>query len=450
MMQSGSRANWTGRLLSAVAFCSAGAVSQPRPLTPIEGFESSIVHLEPGSPFALRGFAVDHTTSTLYLSVDNRILRREANGSLTELMRFPQNESTGLFSIPSGRAVLVFTNFNTNRCYQRDLRTNLTSSFAGIKNAFDVDVTRQGDILVTANPNWPSTGAKTGIYLLDPLYGRHREIIRLAGPSGPLLITQNGDLLYAIQSDRFPTPRGSVQLVRFTRAQVASALSGSVPLPLNAGTVEMRGLDGAADLALDDRGRLYISDPQHGGILRTWPGRFAFEPEPFVKPSKLVVLGLAFVELGPPTMDSYQPSNGAGLYAFTTDWSVTAEVRRITPRRPRLLATPNPAPKGQIQLRVSEAPGNAATWVGLSLLPSVPERPVFLAEGVSLFLGLDFLVPPFLLTGTTSAGGSITFNLTNPGRFLLTLNAQALVGAQPKLGFVQVGTSNLCPIYIKP
>ena len=449
MMQLGSRANWAGRLLSAAALCSANAVSQPRPLTPIEGFESSIAHLEPGSPFALRGFAVDQT-STLYLSVDNRILRREANSSLTELLRFPQNESTGLFSIPSGRAVLVFTNFNTNRCYQLDLRTNVTSSFAGIKNAFDVDVTRKGDILMTANPNWPSTGAKTGVYVLDPLHGRHREIIRLTGPSGPLLITPNGDLLYAIQSDRFPTPPGSVELIRFTSSQVASALSSSVPLPMNAGTVVMRGLDGAADLALDDRRRLYISDPQHGGILRTWPGRFALEPEPFVKPSKLMVLGLAFVDTGLPTMDSYQPSNGADLYAFTTDWTITAEVRRITPRRPRLQATPNPAPKGQLQLKVTEAPRNAATWVGLSLLPDVPERPVFFAEGVSLFLGLDFLVPPFLLTGTTSPGGSLTLNLTHPGQFLLTLNAQTLVGGPPRSGFVQVATTNLHRIYIKP
>lgn len=441
---------WGGRLPLVGVLCAAGAVAQPRPLTPIEGFESRIVHLEPGSPFALRGFAVAPRTSTLYLSINNRVLRKETSGNLTELLRFPTNESTGLFSIPPGHSRLLFTNFNTSRFYRHDLATGLTSSFPGLKNAFDVDVTRLGKILVTANPNWPTPGAKTGVYVLDPLRGRHREIIRLTGPSGPLLITPSGDLLYAIQSDSFPTPRGSVQLIRFTAAQIVTALASSVPLPMSAGTIVLKGLDGAADLALDDRGRLYISDPQHGGLVRTWPGRYALEPAAFVGPSKLVTLGLAFVETGLATMDSYQPSTGASLYAFTTDWSVTGEVRRITPRRPRLVATPNPAPKGLIQLKIENAPAKATTWIGLSLLRSVAERPVFFADGVSLFLGLDFLVPPFILTGTTDATGSLTLNLINPGQLNLSLTSQALIGSPPRAGFVQVGTSNLHTIHIKP
>ena len=46
-------------------------------------------------------------------------------------------------------------------------------------------------------------------------------------------------------------------------------MRSTTPLPLAAGTIVLRGLVGAYDLAYDDRRRLYISDPQHGGIRRT-------------------------------------------------------------------------------------------------------------------------------------------------------------------------------------
>lgn len=441
---------WAGSLLLVAVAYPTNLSAQPRPLTPIEGFESSVVHIEPGSPFALRGFAVDSKTSTVYLSVNNRVLRREANGSLTELLRFPATESTGLFCIPPGSAELLFTNFNTSRFYRHSLQAGLTTSFPGIKNAFDVDLTRQGHILVSANPNWPSSGAETSIYALDPRNGNHRKLIQLTGPSGPLLATPSGGLLYAIQSDQFPTPRATVRVVEFTSAQIAKALISNTPIPLAAGRTVIPGLDGAADLAMDDRGRVYISDSQRGGILRTWPNRYDLEPEPFVPQSKLVTLGLAFVDSGTPSMDSYQPSSGASLYVCTTDWMISGEVRRIQPRRPQLKISPNPAPKGPFDIKISAAPANATTWIGMSLLAGMPERPVLFAEGVSLYFGLDFQVPPFLLMGTTDAQGQLLFGLTNPGQLLLTLNVQALISGLPKTGFVRVGTTNLSPLHIKP
>ncbi len=441
---------WVGSLLLAVAVYPTNLSAQPRPLTPIEGFESHMVHIEPGSPFALRGFAIDSKTSTLYLSINNRVLRRETNGNLTELLRFPPSESTGLFCIPSGSAELLFTNFNTNRFYRHDLQTRRTTSFSGIKNAFDVDLTPQGHILVSANPNWPSSGAETSIYVLDPRNGNHRKLIQLTGPSGPLLTTPSGGLLYAIQSATFPTPRGSVRLVEFTSGQIANALITNSPIPLAAGLVVLQGLDGATDLVMDDRDRLYLSDSQRGGILRTWPGRYDLEPGPFVQQSKLVTLGLAFVDSGVASMDSYQPESGASLYVCTTDWMISGEVRCIQPRRPLLEVSPNPAPKGPLDIKISAAPANAATWVGISLLSGLAERPVFFAQGVSLYLGLDFQVPPFLLTGTTDAQGKLLFGLTNPGQLLLTLNVQSLISGAPKTGFVQVGTTNLEILHIKP
>jgi len=434
----------------SVALIAASLAAQPLPLSVPDGFASEIQHTEPGNPFALRALAIDPANATLYLSINNRVLRQETNGALTELFRFPQNESTGLFSICTRRNELIFTNFKTSRCYRRDLQSGLVSSFSGVKNAYDVGVTLQGDVLVTANPDWPNSGARTSVYVLDPLRGKHREIIQLAGPSGPLLITPSGDLLYAVQSDQYPTPRGSVRVLLFTQTQVTRALAGTTPLPLTAGKVVLAGLDGASDLCMDGRGRVYISDSQHGGILRTKAGSYTLEPTAFSPPSNLVTLGLAFADLGAGSMDSYQAAEGASLYVHTTDWRITAEARRVTPLRPRLSASPNPAPKGPVQINIQDAPPDAQAWLGISILPALPERPVFREQGVLLFLGLDFMVPPLLLSGRTNATGSLGFRFTNPGQFLLTLSSQCLIGASPTPCDVRIGTSNPCPIHIRP
>ncbi len=411
--------------------------------------ETRLLHNETNSPWAFNGFAKDPFTEHLYISVYNQVMKVDAKGKRTVLHTLPTMHTTGLIAIPPGSHELYFTNFNNGDFFRRHLFTNKLVKIQGLVNSFDVALAQPGQLLVVANPKWPAAGAASGIWLMDLVKGKHREVIQLTGPSGPIAFDAMGNLLYALQPSNFPAPKGSVRLIRFPQSLVRKAIQGGKPLTIGQASVVMKGLNGALDLAFDDRQRLYVSDPQNGGLLRTLPASMTLDSA-FLKPTKLTTLGLQFVERSPATFDGFQPSDGGELYMATTDWISVAGVWRIRAARPGLSSKPEVRiPKGPLELNLKGAPRNAAVWLVLSAGPPLAsEVALFYDAGVPGWVGLDLARPHLVLLATTDATGSYRLKLQNPGGASLRLHLQALAVAGTTPATRQVGTSNVLSLFI--
>ncbi len=427
-----------------------GLDAQTGPALP-PGMEVSLLHSDTNSPWAFNGFAKDPFTEHLYLSVYNQVFKVDAKGVPTLLVSLPYAHATGMIAIPPGSLELFFTNFNTGDFFRHHLLTNKQVKVKGVANSFDVAVTQQGDVLVVANPKWPASGAASGVWLMDLNQGNHREVIQLSGPSGPIVFDAMGNLLYAVQPSSFPAPKGSVRLVRFSQTLVRQAITGTKPVTLSQAAVVMTGLDGALDLAFDDRQRLYISDPQNGGLVRTLPSSMTPD-KAFLKPSKLTTLGLQFVERRPATFDGFQPEDGGALYLATTDWVNVTGVWQIRASRPLLSSKPEVRiPKGDLQIRLDKAPAHAIVWLVLSASPPLAnETALFYEAGVPGWVGLDLLRPHLVLGGSSDAAGSYHLNLRNPGGASLQLYLQAMAAAGTRPLPLQVGTSNVLSLFLEP
>jgi hypothetical protein len=416
------------------------------------GMQSRLLHTETNGPYALNGFAKDPFTEHFYLSVYNELTKVDAKNTRTVLHKLPKTHIMGLVAIPAGSHEIFFTDFNNGDFFRRHVLTGKQVVIKGVVNTFDVAVTRKGEVLVVANPKWPARGATSGIWLMDTAQGKHREVIQLAGPSGPLVLDAQGNLLYALQPSTFPAPKGSVKVIRFPQSLVQKAIQGGKPLTISQATVVLNALDGALDLAFDDRQRLYISDPQSGGLRRTLPATMTLDGRAFMQVSRLATLWLQFVERRAATFDGFQPGDGGELYVATTDWQTTAEVWQIQAVRPVLSSDPTVRiPKGPMQLSLRGAPGKAAAWLVLSASPPrAAEIALFYDLGVPGWVGLDLQKPHVVLLAATDATGSYQLKLQNPGGtgFRVHLQALAVAGTTPTTR--QVGTSNVLALDIEP
>ena len=438
-------------LVAALSLAGTNSLAGQISLTVPAGMQSRLLYKETNGPFALNGFAKDPFTEHLYVSVFNELIKVDAKGKRTVLHRLPTTHSLGLVAIPNGSQEIFFTDFSTGDFFRRHVLTQKQVAIKGVGNTFDVAVTQKGNVLVVANPRWPANGAASGIWLVDTAQGKHREVIQLSGPSGPLALDVQDNLLYATQPHTSPAPKGSVKVIRFPQRLVQKAIAGGKPLTISQATVVLKGLDGALDLAFDDQKRLYISDPQNGGLRRTLPATMTLDSRAFIGSSKLATLGLQFVERRAATFDGFQPDDGGELYVSTTDWQTTAEVWRIQAARPVLSSKPAlRIPKGPAQLDLRGAPKNAVVWLVLSTSPprSV-ETALFWDLGVPVWVGLELRKPHLVLLAATDAAGSFQLKHQNPGgaSFRVHLQALAVTGTTPTTR--QIGTSNVLSLDIQ-
>jgi hypothetical protein len=417
------------------------------------GFAASAAFVETARPFAVRGFAVEPSGAELFVAIDDALWQVDRQGARTLLRQLPTGHTIGLVAPSPAVAFLFYSDFQANLLWRRDLAHGGESAVPLMANAFDLVVAPTGELLVSANPTWPAPGAASGIWWVDPTgAGNHRELIRLSGPSGPLAIDAAGDLYHATQSDRFPTPPGSVRVLRFGAASWRDALRTGQRLTAADATVVVGGLDGAYGLAVDDRGNLYVSSPNDGVVHRVLTRESRLDPDPLVAPrSGHGSLQLAFVEHGPATFDPFQPRDAGALFVLTADWASRVEVHELRPARPRLRAPGGPvAGPGTIRLELSGLPARQPAWLLLNNLPLVPERPVVTLSGVPAWFGLDLTVPPIAGSTATGAGGDATFDLPYPGglRWQLALQGAGVTG--PAAGLVLLVSTDPITVTLLP
>jgi len=269
-------------------------------------------------------------------------------------------------------------------------------------------------------------GCGNEIYRLDVTTGATSLVANVTGPSGPLAFAANGDLHYAVQVDTFPTPPGSIDLVRWTAAQIAN---GPFPLTLAQASVFAPGLDGGAYMAFDPEfGHLFVTESVYLGTSSvTEIDRFGA----VVGPAASSIDFLGKVELfdapGAGVMSAWQPS-GARLQYRTTDFNQgTSQIVRVSPRRAVLVAQQNG--DGTMTCTITGAQPNSSCFVISSRLATYDPN----ASAHDLMTYLFWTGMPLAnirragIQFTTDATGSGSFTFQNPPPIQGTRVIQALV-----------------------
>lgn len=319
------------------------------------------------------------------------------------------------------------------------LSRSVVSSFAGVRNAFDAALLPSGDLLVSANPNWPAPGSNTGIWLVGATL-TPRELLPLTGPSGPLVLDPAGDLVIAELGPIVPPPPGAARVLRLPAALLQSAIAGAT-LTTSQATATGTGYGGIYDLAFDDLGQLYGTDPQGGVVRRCATG--SLSPSTVVLdvgPGRFVLhLGYAPHPTAP--FRGYQPpAHAPALFVSHSDFAQSYEVARLEPARPRLGVTPTgPLPPGVASLHLTANPPNGLAAVILTLATAAPETVVTTIEGVPLWLGIPSTATFATVLLPLDANGAAATPLLNPGGHAVAFTVQTIALGAP--GTTAVGSS---------
>lgn len=228
----------------------------------------------------------------------------------------------------------------TGQIFRVNLGTGGPTFLASLLYAYDLVFEGTGNAIVSAaDPSFTSNN----LVRIDLWSGATSVIANVSGPSGPIALSSAGDLYYATQPLVFPTPPGSVSIVRWTSTQIAT---GPFPLHESDASVFASGLDGGAALAFDPVfGNLFVSVPGTTGdsriveIDRTGAvvGTVATTPD---TSGKIEVVDAP----GAGACSAFQPA-GRALRYRATQYSFpapsTSRIVTVSPRRPVLTSVQN-------------------------------------------------------------------------------------------------------------
>ncbi|MFO1051134.1 MAG: hypothetical protein U1F36_02825 [Planctomycetota bacterium] len=409
---------------SAVLVLAAGGVAQQFPLR--DGFAARTLTSETAAPWRVHGLAPGLTPGEIYFAVGSSLLRCDGISPPTPVAITPHGGEAGFVVRPRGSDALFYSDFVSSTLVRRDLPSGTETQRAIPQNSFDLETTAQGDVLVAANPQWPGPGADCGVFLLPP-GAAPREIVHLVGPSGPLLVDRvSGDLYCAVFGAGVPAPPGSVTIRRFARAALDAAIAGGPTLQLRDASLFCGGLDGAYDLAQDDRGALLVSDPLAGDVRRIAPDGVVISPA-LIARNPRAALDLVFVDAAAPTLDPWQPDDGGTLLCTTSDFVTAATVHAVTAAAPVVTCSRGTTvPAGAFRIEVSGCATRAAGVLLFDLLPLVARRVIVVHDGVALFSDLDFAIAPIVTPILCDASGHALLDLVNPGGTPLSLTVAAI------------------------
>lgn len=416
-------------------------VAQP-PVLP-RGFtvQSLYADGDPLAVFGTRGFAVDPQGDQLYLALETAIYRVDGPGQRVLVHDLGANNDIGLMVRPAGSAEVFYASGSSGALYGRTLASGQLRNFDGPAFAFDLVLTHAGQILVSANPSFPSN-PDGGVWLVER-GAVPREVARVAGPSGPLLVDRIGNLLYATQSAVFPAPPGSTRVLRFPVAALARAIAGGPLLTEADADTVIAGLDGAFDMAMDDRDRLMISDPSSGTVYRTLPGSFILDTVPLLQVGGSA-LQLEFHGRGDGVFAAHQPEHGGALHLLTSNFVDGMAVYQAEPLRPTMTSSPTAtAGPGPVDFTVQDGPASGMGWLLASFVPDMPELPLYYLDGLPLWIALNPSAQLFSQPLPLDQAGTGTLRLVHPGGFDAEVRFQTVTMGVDPAGTVLWGTSSM-------
>ncbi|MBK9383882.1 MAG: hypothetical protein IPN34_03515 [Planctomycetes bacterium] len=275
---------------------------------------------------------------------------------------------------------------------------------ANIDFNYDIGFDTQGVPYVTANPGF----AGQVIFRVDPITGALDRIAALPGASGPIAFGAHGELYAMIVPGVFPPPAGAFSVVRYSAAQLQSAI-GAGELGAAQTSPVLTGLDGGSSLALDGEARLLLTTGAallafaDGGVPETlvsagpgdYLGAFAFErgSTPFFRP------------LGDPS--------GGTVILTTTDFSTTYDAVEIAPSRARFgISAPNPVPPGPLSILLAGGRPHAPLILWIAQQRLSPELAIYTPR--PFLLGCDPATLLVALPAQSNNVGDIVLQLEVP------------------------------------
>lgn len=420
------------RLASLLALAQAATLTQTAVLpgqaaiVPAPGFAATTRYLAQGVQHGIDALAT--TADALFVAHQSWLYAVDAQGGRQLVHSLPAGHQFGAMSFePRSGAVLV-TDW-TARLLIAHFPGGVTQVLGAVPaNVFDLALVPGTSILLaTANPSWPNPGAQPGIWRIDPP-APARELIRLSGASGPLVITADGSLVAATASATYPAPPGSSRLLRWSAVQLTRTLAGGALLTAADAVAIGAPFDGAYDLAHDDRGQVYVSDGLRGQVWQVDLASGARARVPLLATGNAGTTHLVWRRgPGPATFAPYQPDGGGELLAAVADWAaVQSQVAAVAAQRPTLAVQPgNSVPHGAAAVLAAGLEPNSPGLLFVSPLPPQPEWTLPFAAAMPLWLGLDERIAPWTWPVSADAQGRATWPFAHRGGSA-TLTLQAL------------------------
>jgi hypothetical protein len=362
------------------------------------------------------------------LSVDRWTAAGQFVGNLATLPGF--TFSSFVTPTPDGSAVVFGENLNGD-LFVAQVDGSGVTPLVNLTLNFDADWLPNGDLLVSAATGGFGAGNDFVRVKLAP--PSTTFVGHVNGPSGPLALAQDGTLYYATQTDQFPAPPGSTDVIRWSAAQVlAGGLSNANSTLVGAA------FDGGASLAIDPvGGGLYMADANFGlsqyKLRRVGAG-------PANSPVVVDAIadffgGLEFVDGGasPGSFAAWQPADGVNL-----KYNQGSSQFKVRPARPQLaISGPGTTGPGSVTFTVTGGVPN-----GIMLATACPTA--FVQPGDAAIQLPTFLwVTPFTLSETRraspaspvflDANGAGTFQIFNSGSLGGMFGWQFLVGQSASL-----------------
>ncbi len=418
------------RVASHGALLALGTVLSLPGQAPTPGFATASRYSNLGVQHDIVAMAPSRDGRTIWVAHRDSLFAVDAIGNRSLAYVLPGGQWIGALIVDATGEVL-FTNGSNQTLLAHDPVTRQTRHLGGVPaNTFDLAaVPGSSTLLATANPAWPSPGARPGVWRLEPTLGTHREIVQLVGASGPLGFAGNGDLLCATASATFPAPPGSSLLLRFAAGRVAFTLAGGPVLTMQDATPIGAPLDAAYDLAIDNRERAYVTGGLLGYVLRVDLTSGARAATPWLNTGSAGSTQIAWLPGGTlATFDAFQPADGGRLLVTIADWiGIRSDVVQVEPARPHLVIGPaNPVPRGPASIVLHGSIAAAPCVLFVSELTAIGEFPLLSWLGVPMFVGLDVRVPPLALPLVTDPRGQATWAFTHVGLGGVSLPVQAL------------------------
>lgn len=432
----------TALLAAMPAALAAQAIPSPPP-----GFAAPAVFVEASFGGSVRG-CVDAPPHGVVAALRNVVELRPDLVQRTAILTLATGIDVAFVAIDPFTGRVLAGELASGRVHSVDPATLATASFGGVANTFDAIAIGADELLVSANPTWPAPGAASGVWHLGA--GRApRELLRLIGPSGPLAIDADGNLLVAEIGAVVPPPPGAVRLLRVRGAALQRALGGGAALSMNDIDAIGGGWNGAYDLAVDDLNRVHVSDPASSVVLHSAPGAFTPTGTTIDVGAAYSGLHLQFAaHAGAPFRPFQPPEHAPALFIGASNW-VRYELLRLEPARPQLDVQPGPAVgPGPLQLAVHAGPASGFALLAATFGGAVPERVVASLEGVPIWLALPFGAPIAVQGFALDAGGNGGLALLHPGGFFATVDFQAVALGAP--GSAAFGSTPLQSVLLLP
>lgn len=340
--------------------------------------------------------------------------------STTTLLTFP-SFTFGSFLVRISATEVLFGESLQGDLYRLPLHGGTPRVLARLPFNYDAVSLDLGAVLVSAKTGGFGSPINE-IWHVDLGSGALDKIAELPGASGPLE-RDRGGILYATASLAFPTPPGTVEILRFSDVQIRGALGPTHLLAADARVIH-RGLDAASDLALDEDEDLFFVDWMNGTVGELSRGaRTAPRVSVLIDYANagFTAGSLQFLPGNDPLsfFEPYQPQSSARLLVTESNFGTGAARSYSVETAPATLSSSpsGPIPVGSFTLDLSGAAPNGFAILAFGIQSVLGERPLLIPGFESPIRWSDSLLQGSLesIGIPLDARGRAQVRLVNPG-----------------------------------